>query len=290
MRKFSSLIAILLIACLSACTSFQTGQKSTLQAKTAIAQSTVPAGVAAVAVTPVCNLTTGTTQQVQITSSSLKEPFTFTIYLPPCYSPKHEGGYPILYLFHGQNMDDTYWPALGITGLADRKIQEGGTPFIMVFPYELHNWDQFSQSKFGDAFMTDLVPYVERHYAVCPERSCQALGGLSRGGGWALHIGLTNLEKFGAIGAHSPGYFSGDMYRVETLLQKFSTADFPRIYMDRGEDDYLKDSIEQYEQNLTFTHVVHEYHINPGSHETAYWQSQVQNYLDWYVSGFKTVR
>jgi enterochelin esterase-like enzyme len=236
-----------------------------------------------------CRETAGSLTQMQIDSATLGEELTFTIYLPPCYNAEREGGYPVIYLFHGQNMDDTTWPSLGITNAADAKIDSGTVPFIMVFPYEEHDWDDVSKSKFGDAFMADLLPYIESHYAVCTERSCRAIGGMSRGGGWAMHIGLTNIGEFGSIGAHSMGYFAGDMYRVQNLLQKYAVADFPRIYIDRGEDDYLKDSIDQYEANLTYAGVAHEYHISPGSHELAYWRSQVGNYLDWYIEGF-TVR
>jgi enterochelin esterase family protein len=277
------LLAVIALLLLSACTAAGTGSQQTRAAVTQMASTPTAQPTAA---NPVCTDTTGTTTQMQIESAVLDEPLTFSVYLPPCYSAFHEGGYPIIYLFHGQTMNDTTWPELGITDAADSAIQAGSIPFIMVFPYEIHNWDFVFESKFGDAFISDLVPYVESHYAVCLQRSCQAIGGLSRGGGWAMHIGLTHLEKFGAIGAHSMGYFSGDMYRVENLLQTHTLADFPRIYLDRGAEDYLRDSIDQYEQNLTYTGVVHEYVISPGKHEKAYWQSQVQNYLAWYIKGF----
>lgn len=217
------------------------------------------------------------------------EKLTFTIYLPPCYDPSRAVGYPVLYLFHGQNMDDTFWPSIGITSAADKAIHSGHAPFIMVFPYEVHNWDPALQSHFGDAFIKDLMPWVVTHYDVCTLRACQAIGGLSRGGGWAVHIALTNFETFGSVGAHSFGYFSGDLYRVQNLLQKYTSADFPRIYIDRGDQDYLRGDIDLYEKNLTATGVAHEYVINPGLHEKAYWQSQVQTYLDWYMQGFDEV-
>ncbi len=233
-----------------------------------------------------CTALTGTVTQMRIDSDTLGKDFTFSVYLPPCYDAGRESGYPIIYLFHGQNMDDTTWSSLGITDAADAKITAGAEPFIMVFPYEERDWDSVAESKFGDAFINDLMPYVESHYAVCAERSCRAIGGMSRGGGWAMHTALTNFELFGAIGAHSMGYFSGDLYRVQNLLQMHAAADFPRIYIDRGENDYLRGSIDQYEANLTATGVAHEYHVSPGSHDQDYWRSQVGIYLDWYIEGF----
>lgn len=232
-----------------------------------------------------CSALTGTVTQVQIDSDTLGGDFTFSVYLPPCYDADHEGGYPIIYLFHGQNMDNTTWPSLGITDAADSRITAGAVSFIMVFPYEERDWDNVAESKFGDAFIDDLMPYVESHYAVCTERACRAIGGMSRGGGWAMHIALTHFDMFGSIGAHSIAYFAGDLYRVQNLLQKHAAEDFPRIYIDRGEDDYLHETIDQYEANLTATDVAHEYHVSPGSHDQDYWRSQVENYLDWYIEG-----
>ena len=239
---------------------------------------------------PVCLLEGGKTQQLTFHSDTLEETFTFSVYTPPCYDETAPDGYPIIYLFHGQNMDDTYWPdTLGITRLADEAIRSGRTPFLMVFPYEVHNWEVASESKFGDAVVHELFPWVESHYDICMLRQCQAIGGISRGGGWAMHIGLTNFDKFGSIGAHSFGYFSGDLYRIQGLLTTHAVTDFPRIYIDRGKNDYIHESIDDYEQNLTATGVAHEYHVSPGIHDVAYWKSQVQNYLDWYLEGFDAI-
>lgn len=236
--------------------------------------------------TPACTEQVGKTTQIHYKSATLGETFTATIYTPPCYDASLAGGYPVLYMFHGQNMDDTFWPSIGITREADIDIGAGQPAFLMVFPYEVHNWDIASESKFGDAVIDELIPYVESNYNVCTTRQCRAIGGLSRGGGWAMHLGLTHLEMFSSIGAHSMGWFQGDLYRVENLLKTYSAAEFPRIYMDRGDQDYLRDSIDIYEKNLTASGIEHEYHINSGTHEAAYWQSQVQNYVEWYEEGF----
>jgi enterochelin esterase-like enzyme len=236
--------------------------------------------------TPACQATAGTTQQIKFPSAEMKETFTFTIYLPPCYDPGLVGGYPVIYLLHGQNMTDAFWPSIGITHAADQDILAGDPSLIMVFPLEVHDWNPPNQSKFGDAIDLDLIPYVESHYNICPSRQCQAIGGNSRGAGWAMHIALTHFEEFDSIGAHSIGYFSGDMYRIENLLTQYTVADFPRIYMDRGDQDYLRASIDLYEQNLTYAGIPHVYKISPGIHDAVYWQSQVQNYIDWYEQGF----
>lgn len=291
MRRFAAIPALFLLLITSACSSSLVERLVTMQAKTAVAHMTVQAQtIAAPTAIPACSQHGGTLTQWQIESETMGEAFTFTIFLPACYTAKKEGGYPVIYLFHGQNMDDTYWPSLGASDLADEKIRGGAPPFIMVFPYEVHNWDPISESKFGEAFIQDLVPYIESHYNVCVERDCQAIGGISRGGGWAMHIGLTNLEKFGAIGGHSMGYFPGDLYRVQNLLAEYTAPEFPRIYLDHGDMDGLGPSIQVYEQNLTAVGVAHEYHVSSGSHVVFYWEAQMSNYLDWYIEGFTATK
>jgi enterochelin esterase family protein len=262
---------------------------STKPTSTLAITQTLPATVAPTtgpSPSPACLASAGTTRQVNFHSKELGEIFTATIYFPPCYDANLAGGYPVIYLFHGQNMDDTFWPSIGATGIADQVIRAGQPAFLMVFPYEVHNFDLAGDSKFGDAVIKELIPYVEKSYNVCTTRQCREIGGVSRGGGWAMHLGLTNFDMFSAIGAHSMGWFQGDLYRVQNLLKVHSVSDFPRIYIDRGDQDYLRDSIDIYEKNLTATGVVHVYTVNPGSHEKAYWQSQVQNYINWYVQGF----
>jgi enterochelin esterase-like enzyme len=239
--------------------------------------------------TPVCHAVSGSTTQVKFHSETMEEEFTFSVYLPPCYNAALAGGYPVIYLFHGNapEMNDTYWTAtLGINQAADQAIDAGGPAFIMVFPYEVNDWDPPLGTKFGDAVMDDLIPYVQSHYNVCTSRQCREIGGFSRGAGWAMHLGLTHLDMFSAIGAHSLGWFQGDLYRVQNLLAVHSAADFPRIYMDRGDQDYLHASIDLYEQNLKDTGIAHVFKISPGVHDKAYWQSQVGNYVVWYELGF----
>jgi enterochelin esterase-like enzyme len=286
-RNLPGLAAVLALCLLLAACTTTINTAVTAQTATQLTDSpTVPSETPAPTPTPSCQATSGTTEQVKFKSAEIGDTFTFTIYLPPCYDAKLVGGYPVIYLFHGQNMDDTYWPSMGIAQVADQSIGQGSPAFIMVFPAEIRDWDPPLSTKFGDAVMEDLLPYVEAHYNVCTLRQCREIGGISRGAGWAMHLGLTHLEMFSAIGAHSLGWFAGDLYRVQNLLVTHTPADFPRIYMDRGDQDYLHADIDMYEQNLTATGIAHVYKISPGLHNEAYWQSQLQTYIAWYVQGF----
>jgi enterochelin esterase-like enzyme len=234
-----------------------------------------------------CLQLAGKVERVKIKSELLKAPFYFSVYTPPCYQSGAVEKYPVLFLLHGQNMDDTFWLGLGVATIADTAIKTGQRPFLMVFPYEEKNFDPIPDSKFGDAVIKELLPWVESHYSVCIERSCRAIGGVSRGGGWAVRLALRNFDTFGAVGGHSMGLMPGDWWQAEHLLETHTVDEFPPIYLDRGLDDYLAKDIDYFESVLTRNHIPHEFHISPGEHETAYWQEHVQEYMQWYMAGWK---
>jgi enterochelin esterase-like enzyme len=233
----------------------------------------------------VCQETSGKVERVQMTSEVLASPLWVSVYTPPCYSDQPEEAYPVLYLLHGQNMDDAYWQTLGAPQIADEAILAGERPFLMVIPYEERNFDPPRDSTFDEALIDELIPWVDANYATCTERDCRAIGGISRGGGWAVHVALRNFELFGAVGAHSAGMM-GDGWRIAQLLDTHKPNEFPRYFIDRGEDDFLAEYIDQFEAVLTASGIAHEFVISPGAHDGNYWLAHVQEYMRWYMAGW----
>lgn len=228
----------------------------------------------------------GTVQRYQIDSNALGEPLTVSVYLPPCYD--RSARYPVLYLLHGQTMDDLYWLDLGVKQIADQAILNGQAPFLMVFPFEERNFDPPSESKFYDAVLADLIPWVDANYATCIERACRAIGGISRGGGWAIHLALRNFDLFGSFAGHSFGLMYGEGGMVQKLLETHAAEDFPRIYIDRGENDMLQEDIDYFVGILQGSKVPHEFHVNPGAHNRDYWQAHVAEYMNFYMAAWPT--
>jgi enterochelin esterase-like enzyme len=233
---------------------------------------------------PVCTQTTGTVQRVNVPSAELVDPLQISIYLPPCYDPS--GNYPVLYLLHGQGMTDQLWIDLGVTTIADTAIAKGQTPFIMVFPYEEDNFQEITASKFPDAIINDLIPWVDSNYATCTERVCRAIGGISRGGGWAIKLALRHFDLFGTLGGHSYGLMYGDINWVPKDLQTHTIEEFPRIYLDRGEKDTLAHDIDLFVKVLQANGIHPEFHIYPGDHTKSYWKSHVQEYMNFYMAAW----
>jgi hypothetical protein len=115
----------------------------------------------------------------------------FLIYLPPCYEEKPDERYPVVYLLHGQTYQADQWVNLGAVVAADNMIHRGeAAPFISVFPDDRY-WNLPPGDSFGDRLIHDIIPYVDRTYRTLADREHRALGGLSRGGGWAIRFALT---------------------------------------------------------------------------------------------------
>jgi len=102
-----------------------------------------------------------------------------------------------------------------------------------------------------------------------------------------MRLAARNFDTFGAVGAHSMGLMQGDAWQIQKHLETRSLEEYPRIYLDRGEDDFLYEGIDYFEEILRENHIPHEFHINPGKHDQAYWQAHVGEYLRWYAAGWE---
>lgn len=221
-------------------------------------------------------------------SDLLKLPMEYSVYLPLCYDQQPERHYPVLYLIHGMNYNNDQWDRLGADEAADALVAaEEVNPFILVMPRD-RSWEQPADDPFGQVLVESLIPYIDEHYRTLPERRYRAIGGLSRGAGWAVHLGLSHWELFGAIGGHSLPVFWSDTGRVRGWLAEIPPQTMPRIYLDIGEKD--RQSIMQsalwFENLLNEAGIPHEWYLYPGYHEEAYWQAHVEDYLRWYAGSW----
>jgi len=220
----------------------------------------------------------------EFTTILLPNPLVYRIYLPPCYDEKQEQAYPVLYLIHGQTYSDTQWDRLGVPEVADRLIQTGDTPpFIVVMPRD-RVWLEPTEDNFGKAVEQSLVPWIDEHYRTIPDRKHRAIGGLSRGAAWAVHIGLSRWDLFSKVGVHSGFVFLSDVQNVYLWLYNTPPDKIPLIYMDVGDSDRpeIANGSAWLEEFFTLHDVPHEWHMFSGEHEETYWQVHLEDYLRWY--------
>ena len=253
--------------------------------------SDTPANLPEPTPTEGCSSQQGQIVPQQITSEAMGHPLEFNIYLPPCYDTRVIGGYPVLYMLHGQTFNQDQWIRLGLTAEADQLITSGDIlPFIIVMPYEKDTWANPFTSGFEPALTDELIPWIDQNYNTCALRQCRAIGGLSRGGAWAIHLGFVEWKLFGAIGGHSPVPFEGDTPHLVSWQAKIPAGELPQIYLDMGQNDPFLQYSEEFNDQLVKLGIPHEWLIQPGNHAEAYWQSHVIDYLRWYASFFKSQR
>ena len=179
----------------------------------------------------------GDVQIDQLDSELLPQPLEFRVYTPPCYAMQSERRYPVLYLIHGQTFNDDQWDRLGADEQLDRLVARGEIdPFMIVMPRD-RVWTQPDEDNFGQAVVQDLIPFIDENYRSLNERQYRAVGGLSRGAAWAIHLGFSQWEYFGVIGGHSLPVFWTDGYRIDDWLIEIPAEELPLIWVDVGDRD-----------------------------------------------------
>lgn len=234
-----------------------------------------------------CQFEGGSVQPFKVLNARTEEEITGMIYTPPCYRADPEREYPTLYLLHGATASDQQWIDLGIDELADALISRGDIPpLIIIMPRE-DTWISLPENPFGDQVVKDLIPWVDKNYQTATDRKFRAIGGVSRGGNWAVRIGFLHWGLFGSVGAHSTPLFFGDLNRLPGWFEIIPASKIPRIYLDIGQDDNDRIDVMAFEMKLSDLEIPHTWHLFPGLHEESYWKAHLEEYLLWYSTGWK---
>ena len=289
-------IAALLLGVVGCTVTLPGSQPSTITPTTALnSVSLVATSTPQLTATPfpvyegsLCAYSSGAIEDISIASDLLTRPLAVKIYLPPCYNKARFPGYPVLYMLHGQTFENDQWQRLGLLTAADDLILTGSIrPMIIVMPYDISWTIGPENSSFDEAFTQELIPYLEENYNSCPDRGCRAVGGLSRGGNWAVYLGFAYPELFTAIGSHSSPLFYGEIPRITTVLKAGDlTGKLPAIYIDVGNSDENINQVLAYVNLLKKYNVPYQFTEFTGYHSEDYWSAHVYDYLVWYSSQF----
>jgi len=225
-------------------------------------------------------------------------------------SPKTPAGtpdsIPVLYLLHGYNDDHSTW--LRMTNI-ERHVADRGIAVIMPSVHKSY----YANMHIGDAywtFVSEELPAVCRAmFRVSEKREDTFVAGLSMGGYGAFKLALNFPDRFAAAASLSgallpeqlwarnpageeskfgPIFGSPDRFRNSindlshlVLSLKQSGKQIPRLFQCCGTEDFL------YEDNQTFLHTLRQHNIpvtyeeGPGSHQWAYWDTNIARVLDW---------
>ncbi len=159
----------------------------------------------------------GSVASVAYYSTALARHRRMHVYTPPGYESSQQK-YPVFYLLHGSGDTDDAWTSVGRAGfifdnlIARKKMK----PMIVVMPAgHTTRTPQAPQvpgagrprDEFGEDFVRDVMPHVEKNYRVLAGRANRAIAGLSMGGGQSLNISIAHLDSFAYVGVFSAGAF-----------------------------------------------------------------------------------
>lgn len=256
-------------------------------------------------------------------SRILGHPIRYTIYLPPGYEASKRT-YPVVYLFHNAQEDDTAWIHQGEAaqtlerGIASREL----VPMIVVMPDG--GTSGFINSADGsvrweDAFLQEVIPFIESRFRVRPHRMARALAGHASGGRGALTLAFKHPNLFRACVALSPAlhdaealaalsedqwaqdhagvYGAGlqgaaratDHWRAHSplaLAEQIPPRQLGslRIYLDCGDRDPLLPGSLALHQLLRSRGLVHDLRVRSGDHRWSTWRVGLHPALA-YLSG-----
>lgn len=261
-----------------------------------------------------------------IESKILGKPVRYTIYLPFDYETSARY-YPVVYMLHGGEENDTEWIDLGEANLtADESISNRIIPpLILIMPDAgmsryINNYD--NSVRYEDFFFKEFIPSIESRYRVKAEKRFRAVAGLSMGGYGALVYALRHPEMFAACVAFSAGIYTEEMtlkmtqeqwdrfrgaaygrglrsdnritdhYKSYDPLRIVQSADpeklkTVRLYLDCGDDDFRNDGNATFHILLRRLRIPHEYRVRDGDHTWSYWRSGLSDGLKFIGDAFR---
>ncbi len=223
-------------------------------------------------------------------------PLAYRVYLPPCYGADGRT-YPTLYLLPGNNHSEAIWDVLGVDEAAEAGIlAESWPPFLIVLPAggQIANNSSGGPGSYESVIMNDLIPFAEQTYCAWDDPAGRAIGGMSRGGYWALEIAFRFPEQFASVGGHSAALL--DQYAWPAVNPQHTglsqnLGDL-RIYLDIGANDYVINNIRRLHLDMetAVPPISHTWVLNEGGHEDSYWQAHIPDYLAWYTEPWSMLR
>jgi enterochelin esterase-like enzyme len=231
---------------------------------------------------------------------------TFFVYLPPGYfspSAAHQG-YPVVYLLHGSpGQADVLFQILVTPQVLDTLITSHQIgPVIVVAPDGNSTAPYTSQwlngadgrERVEDAFVHEVVPYVDSHYRTIATPANRVVGGLSMGGFGAANLAVKHPDVFGgviAMGAYfvpeggavwgHPELIAANSPGV--VLQQSPAARHVRFYLAAATDDvpYVDDT-RIFARELDALGVDHALDMWTGGHAWTVWGHQAVAGITWF--------
>ena len=204
----------------------------------------------------------------------------YYVYTPPGYDPSRSTRYPVLYLLHGNNDTAAGWTDVGKANfiLDNLLAEKRAVPMIIVMPFGHavpYVAPQSNNTAMVERYLIEeLMPQVEKRYRIARGRENCAIVGLSMGGGHALHIALSHLDRFSAVAAFSSAVPRDFDTRFKSLLDDPDATNkkLKLLWIGCGRQDSAFERNQKLSELLTNYKVRNTFHATEGLHNFAIWR------------------
>ncbi len=221
----------------------------------------------------------GTVEYPTLETTDRGYSYGYGIYLPPCFDSQAGGLYPIVYLVPGRTSGPGTWFAAGAAAIADELIfSREVPPFLIVTTQNIDS----EAEMYAKTILEDLMPYIESHYPISPERRHRSVGGGSLGSVAAYRIVFRFPDRFAAVGLFGGGAIAGEEDKIRGWLAAMKPENTPRVFLNSGFDDpFMQDAARVMMSLLDEAGIRHVHIFTDGGHNYAYWAMYLPAYFHW---------
>lgn len=204
------------------------------------------------------------------------------VYTPPGYDRTKT--YPVLYLVGGSGELPHNWIHDGrVNFIMDNLLAEQkAVPMVIVIPNNqvVHRnhpkHAELSFPRFAAELRTQVIPLVEREYAVRRDPKGRALSGLSMGGRHTMYVGFNALDLFASFGVLSAGDPDAEKSLTAFLNTPDVNAKIDYLFVGQGELEVrgrMGERVAALVKALQVHGIKHEYYAGGhGAHDWATWR------------------
>ena len=243
---------------------------------------------------PACSQTAGEVERIEFTDPLMTAfEIPVNVYLPPCYRVS-ANRYPVVYLLHGYPQDQGHWLELGLQKVLDERIASGAWPAVIAVmpqqpePYFTHT--DGGPGSLEQVILDGLVPFIDANFQTRAEAGARAIAGISRGGVWALEIGLRHPDVFQGIAALSPALsVNHPRPPYDPGLIASRAEELPvRIWLSVGDSEpSFQVGIDRFAEILDRKGIEHVYLHSTGHHEDSAWRPLIEPLFEFLLAPWR---
>jgi enterochelin esterase-like enzyme len=204
-------------------------------------------------------------------------PYTYRVYLPPCFSTEAEVRYPVLYLIPGRSSSPDAWFQRGLPEKVSQLILAGEIPPLIIVATENIDFDPNAETIYQE-----LIPFVESQHPILADRRYRAVAGGSLGGIAAYRLAFRFPDTFSSAGIFGAGAISGEETQIRSWLSQMDAASRPRVFMNSGQaDPFMLERARVMKSLLDEAGVENQLYVDEGGHNYTDWVVNFEMYLQW---------